>query len=57
MFLNIVMLVITAAASYGSFWQSRMARSVGSRLAANLWIAAAVFMGLIAVLQFIGLFT
>jgi hypothetical protein len=57
MFLNIVMLIVAAATSYGAVRQSRMARSVGRRGAANLWIAAAVFMGIIAVSQFVGLFT
>lgn len=55
-FINILMIIVTGLATYGSYRQSRLARGQGSKGAANLWIAAAVFCGLIAVMQFVGLF-
>lgn len=54
--LNILMIVLTTLATYGCYRQSKLARGQGSKGAANLWIVAAVFCGLIAISQVVGLF-
>ena len=57
MFMNILMLIVAAAAAVGGVRQSRIARGVGNKGIANLWMIIAAFCGLIAVLQLVGLFT
>lgn len=54
--INILMIVVTGLAAYGSYRQSKLARVQGSKGAANLWIVAAAFCGFIAITQIVGLF-
>jgi hypothetical protein len=55
--LNFVMLVVAALAGLGSIRQSRIARSLGNNAAANLWIVAGIFCGIIAIMELVGLVT
>jgi hypothetical protein len=57
MLMNILMLVVSAAAAVGGVRQSRISKGIGNTRMANLWLIIAGFCGLIAILQFIGLFT
>jgi hypothetical protein len=57
MLMNILMLVVSAAAAVGGVRQSRIAKGIGNTRMANLWLIIAGFCGLIAILQLIGLFT
>ena len=57
MLVNILMLIVAAAAAVGGVRQSQIARGVGNKGMANLWMIIAGFCGLIAVLQLVGLFT
>jgi len=54
--INFLMIIVTGFAAYGSYRQSKLARGQGSNGAANLWIIAAGFCGLIAITQVVGLF-
>ena len=55
--MNILMFIVAAAAAVGGVRQSRIARGIGNKGIANLWMIIAMFCGLIAVLQLVGLFT
>ncbi len=57
MLMGIVMLIVSAAAAFGSVRQSQIARGIGKNGIANFWLIIAGFCGLIAILQFVGLFT
>ena len=57
MLMNILMLIVSAAAAVGGVRQSQIARAIGNNRIANLWLVVAGFCGLIAVLQFVALFT
>ena len=55
MLMNILMLIVSAAAAVGGVRQSRIARDIGNNRTANLWLIIAGFCAVIAVAELVAL--